>query len=153
MKDFIRRWAYAYSIVNIVFLIVSFVILRRLNIDVPFLRLSLGAIAISLFIASSVSVFKSNINGIMRTVLGFLLILPIVFITRKVFGVLVFRFSIAVFIFALICSIIYALAVFTVSKKYKKEEVALNELLRKRQSEISEDKIEDSKDDNLFTIN
>jgi len=153
MKDFIRRWAYAYSIVNIVFLIVSFVILRRLNIDVPFLRLSLGAIAISLFIASSVSVFKSNINGIMRTVLGFLLILPIVFITRKVFGVLVFRVSVAVFIFALICSIIYALAVFTVSKKYKKEEVALNELLRKRQSEISEDKIEDSKDDNLFTIN
>lgn len=140
MKQFISRWAYAYAIVNIVFLFTAFVILRRLNIDVAYLKVSIGAIIISLFIACSITIFKAkNLNSLIRTIGGFVAILPIIFTTRKIFGVLVFRYSAAIFIFALICAIIYALAVLVVTKQFKEEEKSLNQLLTRKQSELKND--------------
>ena len=148
MKQFFMRWAYSYSIVNIIFLLLCFVILKRLNINISFLNVSLGAIFISFFITSSITIFKAkSLKSITRTIGGFLLISPIVLITRKLFGVILFRFSFTVYIFALICAIIYAIAVIFVTKKAKTEEKTLNELLL-----INSKIVKNEDDKNIFNI-
>lgn len=145
MKAFINRLSLSYLIVNVFFLLTSFVILRRLGIRIDYIRVSLGAILISVFIASSITVFKSNLNHIARTVGGFILILPIVYITRLIFGVMVFRFTFVVYLFAILCAVIYGIAVLVVTQKYKQEEKSLNELLTRS-------KVKSTNKDDLYTI-
>lgn len=153
MKKFLTRWAIVYSIVNIVFLLVAFVIFRRLNVDVPFLRISAGAIIISFLIASSITIFHAkNLNGVSRTILGFLLILPIMFIAKNLFGVMVFRFSFMIYLLAFLTAVIYAVAVIVVTKKVKSEEKALNEMLMRKKLDIDKENLEDTQEDTINEI-
>ena len=63
-------------------------------------------------------------------------LLPIVFITRKIFGVIVFKNSFVIYVFTGICLILYSIAVAVVASRSKKEEKDLNILL----NSIKEDK-------------
>lgn len=139
MKDYIKRYAYTYAIVSFVFLIVCFVIQKRLNIGIPFYKAGVGTILISLLIALSITIFKiKKGNFIIKIILGFVALLPIVLIMRRVFGVIVFRYSFIAYLFVCLCGIIYGIALLVASKKVKKEAKYLNRLLENKKSDDEE---------------
>ncbi len=126
----LKRYAAAYTLINIVFLVVCFAVQRRLNIDISFLRVSAGALVISLFVTLSVTLFKMNKgNEIIKIALGLFALAPVVVITRRIFGVMVFRYSYIVYLFAILCALIYSIAVVTVAHRAKREAKELNSLL------------------------
>ena len=133
MKKYLKIFSYVYSLVILVFIIISFSILRNLNIDTPFLRLAIGGLIISVFISGSIVFFKAkSLNTIIRVIGGFIIILPVIFITRNLFGVMVFRYSSIVYAFALLCALTYSVIVLLISHKSKKEEKELNDLISKK---------------------
>lgn len=130
IKQYLKRWSISYAIINLVFLIVSFIVKRRLNISISYLNVSIGAVVIAVFAALSVSLFKMKKgNQIVKTVLGLLALAPVVLVTRKIFGVMVFRYSFVIYVFAAICAISYCVAVFVVARRAKLDEKELNSLL------------------------
>ena len=151
MKKFFIKWAVAYALVNMLFIIGAAVVTRRLGLDIPYLKLTVGAGIISLLGAFSATIYKSNkLNDVLRAILAFLVSLPSIFIIQKLFNKVIFKYSFGVYIIALVCAVIYAAAVMAVTKKYKNEEKALNELLKLRNS--SEDKTTDCEDSNSNDI-
>ena len=136
MKQFFKRWSYSFSLTSIIFILLSFVILKRLNINVAYLKITIGAILISLLIDFSITIFNiKKCNSILKIILAFIVLVPVIFVTKRIFGVLLFRVSIVIFIFAFLCTIIYSLAIFVVAKKYKKEQKEMNNLLKNKKEE------------------
>lgn len=132
MKRYLKIYSYIFVIVNISLLLLSLGIRYRYNIEVPFIKLCAAGLFISAFIALSWMIFSlKRGNIIAKIILGFVALLPIVLLFRRIFGILLFRASFAVYIFAFIIAIIYAIAVLAVSARTKKEERELNELIGK----------------------
>jgi ABC-type transport system involved in cytochrome c biogenesis permease component len=154
MKKFLTKWAIAYAIVNILFIVGAAVINNRLGLDIPYLRLTIGAAIISLLGAFSATIYKvDKLNDILRAILAFLISLPSVFILGRVFSKTIFRYSFIVYLLALVCAIIYAVAVMVVTKKFKNEEKALNELLRlKNAAGEREEDDSDSNSEDIFIV-
>ena len=133
MKRFAKIWSYSYTSVMIVFMILSFSILRNLNINVPFLRLAMGGMIIAFCLTASIMIFRAkSLNAFIRVIGAFILILPITFIARALFGVMIFRYSFIVYGFALISALIYAGVILTIARKVKSEEKELNDLIAKK---------------------
>jgi hypothetical protein len=131
MKRYLKTYSYIFVIINILLLLLSAGIKFRFNIEVPFIRLCIAGFFISAFIALSWMIFTSRKgNIILKIILGFVALLPIVILLRRSFGPLLFRASFAIYIFSFIIAIIYAIAVLIVSAKTKKEERELNELIK-----------------------
>lgn len=132
----LRRYASIYTMINIVFLLVCLFVQLRLNIAIPFLKVCIGALIISIFVTLSVTLFKMKKgNEILRIALGFIALAPIVLITKAVFGATVFRYSFIIYIFALLCAIIFCIAIIVVASRAKKEEKELNDLLVDKKDE------------------
>jgi hypothetical protein len=78
--------------------------------------------------------FKAHIiNGLVSTVLGFLAVLPVVFIMRRIFGVFIFKFSFMIYVLSILIAVIYGIAIVILSKKYQNDDRYLNELLSKNE--------------------
>lgn len=134
--QYLKRYAISYAIINLIFLIVSFVLQRRLNIDILHYRASFGAAIIALFIALSITIFRiKKGNEIIKIALGFIALAPIVFITRRVFGQAVFRYGFVIYAFAALCALIYSVAIVVVASRAKQEERDLNFLLKNKTTE------------------
>lgn len=132
MKNYIKRYCYIYVVINIILIVLSIVIKNRLNIDVPFVRLSIANIFVSIFITLAWTIFKiKKGNGFIKIIAGFIVILPVIALFRRAFGLLLFRASFAIYLFSLVVAIIYSLAVVIVSARAKKEEKELNLLINK----------------------
>ncbi|NCA66495.1 MAG: hypothetical protein EOM87_00365 [Clostridia bacterium] len=133
VKKTLNRYAISYTIINIVFFLICFAVQRRLNITIAFLKVSAGAFIISIFITLAVTLFKMKKgNEILRIALGFVALSPIVAIARFIFGIAVFRYSFVIYLFALLCAVIYSVAIIVVATRAKKEERTLNDLLNRK---------------------
>lgn len=133
MKAYIKIWLGAFAAVNGMMLLISLIIMRRLNIsNLPFVKLETGALVISLFIALSAFIFQLKRGNIILKIAGGLLaVLPSVFVLRNIFGILVFRYSFVIYLAFAVCALIYGLVVFITAHKTKKEENELNKLIKK----------------------
>jgi ABC-type bacteriocin/lantibiotic exporter with double-glycine peptidase domain len=79
----------------------------------------------------SITVFRiQKMNSLLATLLGLIPLLAIPLILRRIYGVILFRFSFVIIIAFAVCAVIYAIAVLIVANRYKKEEKDLNKLLK-----------------------
>jgi len=132
MKDYGKIYLKVYIIVHLIFLILAVMVYRRVQVTYPFARLEVGALIVSAIVGFAVWLFRlEKGNSILNTILGYVAIIPSIFVLRNVFGQYLFRFSWFIYVLMVIVGIIYGVAVLMVSKKYKKEVDDLNELLKK----------------------
>jgi hypothetical protein len=109
-------------------------VLRRTDYQYPFIRIQLGLLVISLIVTLAFWLFKlEKGHSVINTILGYIVLIPAIFLLRTVYGTYLFRFTWLVYIIVVVVGIIYGAAVYVVSKKYKKEVDELNDLLQKDQ--------------------
>lgn len=142
MKKYLSIYATSFTLLMIVFTFLSIAIFRRTEIVIPFTKVVLTGFIMAIFITLSVFFFRlEKGNSIINTIIGFLVLLPDLFIMRRTFGAWLFRFSSTIYLLAVLIAIIYSIAVIVVSRKAKKEEENLNRLLKeKHKQEEAEDK-------------
>ncbi|MFP4187155.1 MAG: hypothetical protein ACLFSU_03180 [Acholeplasmataceae bacterium] len=139
MITYLKRYAYAYAITSIVILIVAVFVTRRFGVDLnsrALIALLVRTMIISALIALSVTIIKQTWgNGMLNIVIGYLVIFPIPFMIRTMFGRALFRGTLALFLIGLIYALIYSLVVLYASLKNKRVEQKLNALLEDRQKD------------------
>jgi len=136
MKDYGRIYLKVYLIMHLVFLLLALIVLRRAQVTYAFIRLEIGAILVSAIVGFAVWLFRlEKGNSLINTILGYLVIIPSIFVLRNTFGQYLFRFTWLIYVVMVCVGIIYGIAVWVVSKKYKKEVADLNQLLKKDKSE------------------
>lgn len=138
IRVFLKRWGASYVVVSLLYALVCLVIKQRLNIDIGYLKVFIGVSISAIFAALSISVFRlKRGNSIVKTVAALLILLPIVFLARRVFGVIVFRYSFVVYVVASVFVLAYGIAVFVQASKAKKETDRLNNLLSQKKNQKS----------------
>lgn len=136
MKKWFTLFTKTFFFTAIGFALVAIGVIRRLNLQLPYLKLFAGIFIIALLISLAILLFKSpKGNGVLHAVFAFLIILPSVFVLRNVFGIAVFRFSFVIYILMSVFAVLYAIAVIMVSRKAKKETRGLNQLLDENRKE------------------
>lgn len=141
MKTFGKRYLGVYLIVHLLFLVLAVIVFRRAEVSYPFVRLEIGALLISVILTASISLFRMEKgNSVVNTILGYLVIIPAIFLLRTVFGAYLFRFSWLIYIAMVLVGIIYGIAVWVVSLKYKKEVQDLNQMLQAKEAVLEEPK-------------
>lgn len=133
MKRYFQIYLKCFLIVQLIFILLAFFIYRRTENSLPFMRLSLGAFIIAIFIALSIYIFKHDKgNGIINAILGYVTLIPAIFLIRFIFGQALFRFTWLFYLLFIFVGFIYGIALFIVSKKYKHLTNELNALLEKQ---------------------
>jgi phosphotransferase system glucose/maltose/N-acetylglucosamine-specific IIC component len=139
VKNYLKRYSYAYAITSIFILVVAAMITRRFDVDLnvrALMALLVGSMIIAALIALSVTIIKQTWgNGMLNIVVGYLVIFPIPFIIRIMFGRVLFRGTLALFLIGLVYALLYSLVVLYASLKNKKVEQKLNALLEGSQKE------------------
>ncbi|MFP4478308.1 MAG: hypothetical protein ACLFPM_02600 [Candidatus Izemoplasmatales bacterium] len=134
MKNFSNIFYKILFIVNIIYIILAFIIFRRFDYLLPFFRLEIGAILISLILSTAYSVFKSEKgNAVINIIIAYVLVIPSMFVVRLNFGRYLFRSLWILYIIFIIFGCIYALALLLVQKKHKEEIDQLNKLLKTKE--------------------
>lgn len=109
----------------------------------PYARVTISTLIMSLFTALAISVFKSEKgNGYINAILGYILIMPALLTVRQTYGNYLFRLSYTLYIVMAVIGIIYGIALLVASKKYKSEVDDLNRLLLKKENQDIEEEEE-----------
>lgn len=138
MKEFGKLYLKVFFIIHLISLVLAFMVLRRTEYNYPFIRIELGILLISLISSFSIWLFKLEKGySLLNTVLGYLVFIPALFVLRFVYGNYLFRFTWLIYVIMVIIGIMYGIAVYVVSKKYKKEVDELNELLKHKDDDQS----------------
>jgi phosphotransferase system glucose/maltose/N-acetylglucosamine-specific IIC component len=134
MKKYLKLYAYSYAIVSLIVFILALGINRYFEIALPLRALFIGGIIISLLIALSIHIFKKTWgNGVLNVIVGYIIISPVPFVLRLMFGIYLFRTSVAIYILGFIYAVLYSLVILYGSIKNKKTEDKLNALLKDKQ--------------------
>jgi len=134
MKKYLKLYAYSYAIVSFFIYIFALGVNRYFEITLPLRALFLGSMMISMLIALSIIVFKKTWgNGVLNVIVGYVIIFPVPFILRTMFGTYLFRRTIAIYILGLIYAVLYSLVILYGSIRNKKVEEKLNALLKDKQ--------------------
>jgi len=139
MKRYLKLFAYSYTIISFFVCMLALGINRYFEIALPLRALFFGAVFISLLVALSILVFKKTWgNGVLNVLVGYLVIFPVPFVLRAMFGTYLFQRSIAIYVLGFIYAALYSLVVLYASIKNKKTEEKLNSLLKDKQIDIEE---------------
>ena len=139
MKKYLKLYAYSYAIVSLIVFILALGINRYFEIALPLRALFIGGIIISLLIALSILIFKKTWgNGVLNVIVGYIIISPVPFVLRLMFGTYLFRRSVAIYILGFIYAVLYSLVILYGSVKNKKTEDKLNALLKDKQIDKEE---------------
>lgn len=131
IKKALIRFVSSFTITTITLALVNIIIWRRLEVVFPHIGMVIAALLIALATTLSITLFKlPKVHELISTLLGLLPLMAIPFILRRVYGVVIFRFSFVIFISFALCAIVYAIAVLVVAARYKKEEREMNDLLK-----------------------
>lgn len=134
MKVFGKYLFKIFFFVNLIYLILAFIVYRRTDYLLSFVRLEFGALIISLILTTAYTIYQlEKGNTIINIILAYLLVLPSLIIIRRDFGSYIFRSITRLYIIFIVIGIIYAIALYVASKRYKKEVRDLNDLLEKQQ--------------------
>jgi phosphotransferase system glucose/maltose/N-acetylglucosamine-specific IIC component len=105
----------------------------------PFIRLEVGVILIAFFLSIAHTIYKSEKgHPIVNVILAYILIFPSLYVVRFNFGKLLFRSAALIYILFVVIGIIYSIALYFASKKYKKEVDDLNQLLQENNKDKNE---------------
>lgn len=140
MKNYFKLYAFIYAIVSLVTFVLALGIMRIYDVTLQIRSLFWGSIIISLLLALSIKVFKKTWgNGVLNVILGYLIILPAIYILRFMYGTVLFRQTIAIYLLGLVYAVIYSLIVLNASLRNKKEESRLNKLLKDQEGKQEEE--------------
>jgi phosphotransferase system glucose/maltose/N-acetylglucosamine-specific IIC component len=135
MRHYLRRYATAYAIIQPLSIILALMIMRRFEVTVPMRGIFVGSVLISVLVALSVTIFKKTIgNGVANIILGWVTVFPVPFLVRTMFGTVLFRTSLVIYVFGLIYTVIYSFVVLYASLVNKKTKEDLNALLEHREN-------------------
>jgi phosphotransferase system glucose/maltose/N-acetylglucosamine-specific IIC component len=138
MKKFFKQYALIYAIASPLVFILALGIMRRHEVSLPIVVLFFGGIFISLLITSSIITFKKTWgNGVWNVIVGYLIMFPIPFILKRMYGDYLFRRPFAIYLLGLAYAIVYSLVILYASLKNKKNEDRLNELLQEKKDNES----------------
>ncbi len=130
MKKYFNTFVKTFFFTSLPMILLALIIYRTLNINLGYIRITLGTILISIFISIAISVFKSDKGkGYINAILGYIIIIPALFVFRYIFGTYVFKTVWLIYILIAVIGIIYGIALLVASKKYKSEVNELNRLL------------------------
>lgn len=130
MKTFSKHYLSYFFTLNIIYLLLSLIIIRRTEQVMPFIRLEVGVMLIALFLSIAHTIYKSEKgHPILNVILAYIFIFPSLYVVRFNFGKLLFRSAALIYILFVGIGIIYSIALYIASKKYKKEVDDLNQLL------------------------
>ncbi len=139
MKRYFSTFVKTLFFTTLVFLFLAILYYRVTQTQLGYFRVTIGAILMSLIIAAAIRVFKSEKRkAVVNAVLGYLIIIPALFVLRNLFGTFLFRQAWSLYILIAIIGIIYGIALLAASKKYKSEVNELNRLLLEKQKEPDE---------------
>jgi len=125
-------------------ILLALIILRRNDIRMPYALLTVGTITMSLIIAAAIRVFKSEKGkSIVNAILGYIIIIPALVVFRFMFGIYLFRRASELYILIAIVGVIYGVALFVASKKYKSEVKELNRLLLDKEKSSTDEEEEE----------
>ncbi|XMB72443.1 hypothetical protein RJI07_00730 [Mycoplasmatota bacterium WC30] len=142
INKYFKTFVKTFFFTTIPFILIVGIIIRRTEYNIPYIRATIGVILISIFISLAIRIFKSEKGiALINSILGYILIIPVLFILRNLFGNYLFRFSWYIYIVMAVIGVIYGIALLVSSRKYKSEVDELNRLLLKKDKE--EDKEED----------
>jgi len=120
-------------------ILLSAIVYRNSDVRLPYLKLELGGLLISIILGISIFLFRlEKGNSIFNIVLGYLSIIPALLVLRGVFGTHLFRSASLLYIIMIIIGVIYLIVVFIVSKRYKQEVDHLNSLLEEKNRKTEE---------------
>lgn len=141
MKKHFNTFVKTFFFTSLPMVLLSIYILRRTDFNIGYIRITIGTILISIFISLAIRAFKSEKGkGYINAILGYIIIIPALFVLRNMFGNYLFTRVWAIYIIILIIGVIYGIALWITSKKYKSEVDELNRLLlEKDDSEELED--------------
>jgi hypothetical protein len=136
MKTYWKRYAYAFAITAPIAFVLAAGIMRRYDAVIPLRSVFLGSVLISMLIALSITVFKTTWgNGVPNIIIGYLIIFPIPILIRLMFGVFLFRTTLALYGFGLIYTVVYSFVVLYASLSNRKTKEALNALLKDKKDD------------------
>ncbi len=143
MKKYLNTLLKTFFATSFVTLVISAGIRRRFDIEMPYPRIMVATLIIALIIALAIRVFKCE-KGYpwLNAILGYLIAMPSLFVFRFAFSTYLFRFGYMLYIIMGIILIIYGIALWVTSKKYKSEVDELNRLLLKEEQKSSEEEDE-----------
>lgn len=131
MKKYLTLFGILFLGISVVFTLVAAAVVWQLNIQMSYVKLTAGALLEAGILSGAVLVFRRKAGKPLGNVIGgFLLVLPAIFVLRQTLGILVFRFSFILYSFAILCALIYGIAVVVVYRKVRKESSDLNGLLK-----------------------
>lgn len=140
MKKYFNIFVKTFFFTNLPLMILSIIVQRRLDYTMGYVRLAVGAVLISIFIALAITVFRSERGkGYINAILGYIIIIPALFIIRNLFGTYLFTRVWIIYIIIAIVGVIYGIALIVASKKYKTEVNELNRLLLDKEEDKDED--------------
>jgi len=123
-------------IINIIYIILATIVYRRLDIRLSFVRLEIGVLIISLILSLATYIMKlEKGNSIVNVILGYIIIVPSLYVVRNNFGTYLFRSVWLIYILMVVVGIIYGVVLYVLNKKYKDEVKHLNELLEEKKKQ------------------
>lgn len=136
MKKYISIFLKFLFFINVIYIILATIVYRRADIRLPFVRLEIGVLIISLILSLSTYIFKlEKGNSIVNAILGYLIIIPSLYVVRNNFGTYLFRSVWLIYILMVVVGIIYGIVLYVLNKKYKEEVDHLNKLLEEKKKE------------------
>jgi len=140
MKKYLKLYSLIYAIASPVLFVLALGIIRRNDVSLGLGVIFLGGILISILIASSIIVFKKTWgNGVWNVIIGYLIMFPIPFILKRMYGDYLFRRPYFIYLVGLIYALIYSLVILYTSRKNKLTEEKLNELIKEEEKNESVD--------------
>ena len=140
MKKYLSTFYKTFFITTIPTLLLNISIYRRYDTILGYTKITISVFLIAVFIAIPIRVFKSEKGkGYINAILGYILIIPTLFIIRATYGTYLFRFTYTIYIIIAIIGVIYGIALLVASKKYKSEVNELNRLLLDKDKDTDED--------------
>lgn len=140
MKKYLKLYSLIYAIAAPVLFVLALGIIRRNDVSLGLGVIFLGGILISILIASSIIVFKKTWgNGVWNVIIGYLIMFPIPFILKRMYGDYLFRRPYFIYLVGLIYALIYSLVILYTSRKNKLTEEKLNELIKEEEKNESVD--------------
>lgn len=123
-------------IINIIYIILATIVYRRVDIRLTFVRLEIGVLIISLILSLATYIMKlEKGNSIVNVILGYIIIVPSLYVVRNNFGIYLFRSVWLIYILMVVVGIIYGVVLYVLNKKYKDEVKHLNELLEEKKKQ------------------
>ena len=144
IKKYFSTFLKTFFITTLIFMLIAVIVYRRADHTFGYAILSFLVLCISALISLSIRIFKSEKgNPIVNAVISFLVWIPVIVLINRQFGTPLSISITFLYLFIGGVAIVYAVAMYVASRKYKSEVNELNRLLLKKQNEEQESEEEE----------